>query len=667
MNEVSVSERINQLREQLRTHNYKYYVLAEPSISDYEYDQLLNELIKLESEHPEFITPDSPSQRVGSDLTKEFPPFEHKYQMLSLANTYSEDELIAFDKRVKNGLNIDKDIEYVTELKIDGVSISIHYRNGIFYKAATRGDGRVGEDITNNIKTIRSIPLKVNTDITFEVRGEVFMPLDGFAKMNEERALSGEKLFANPRNATAGSIKLQDPKIVAARPLDIFTYYFLSEEKELKSQSEGLELLKELGFKINPNYAVCSNIYEVINFCEKWDQKRAELPYETDGIVIKVNSVEYQKALGSTAKSPKWAVAYKFSAKQATTKLKKITWQVGRTGIVTPVAELEPIFLAGSTISRATLHNIDEIKRKDIREGDFVLIEKGGDVIPKVVGVDLTKRSIDSTPVEIPSECPVCHSRLIKPESEVAIYCENSKCPAQIKGRIIHFASKGAMDIEGLGEAIIDQFVDLGYLNSYADIYSLFEYEFELKSLEGFGEKSIEKLLASIENSKAQPFYRVLFALGIRFVGSGVARKLANGFGSIDELINATAEELEELDEIGPRISNSVIRFLHDTVNLELINRLKKAGLKFKTDKTPQFEQKLSGNTFVLTGTLEKMTRKEAEERIISLGGKPTSSVSKKTSYLIVGENPGSKLEKAKKLGVKILTEDEFIKLINLD
>ena len=666
MNE-SVSERINQLREQLRTHNYKYYVLAEPSISDYEYDKLLNELIELETKHPELITPDSPSQRVGSDLTKEFQPFEHKYQMLSLANTYSEDELIAFDKRVKSGLNIDEDIEYVTELKIDGVSISIHYRNGVFYKAATRGDGRVGEDITNNIKTIRSIPLKVNTDLTFEVRGEVFMPLDGFKRMNEERALSGEKLFANPRNATAGSIKLQDPKIVATRPLDIFTYYFLSEEKELKSQSEGLELLGELGFKINPNYEVCSNINEVIQFCEKWDQKRAELPYETDGIVIKVNLVEYQKALGSTAKSPKWAVAYKFSAKQAVTKLKKITWQVGRTGIVTPVAELEPIFLAGSTISRATLHNIDEIKRKDIREGDFVLIEKGGDVIPKIVGVDLSKREANSVEVDIPTECPVCHSKLVRPEGEVAIYCENSKCSAQIKGRITHFASKGAMDIEGLGEAIIDQFVDLGYLNSYADIYTLSKFEFELKSLEGFGEKSIEKLFASIENSKTQPFHRVLFALGIRFVGSGVARKLANGFGSIDELINASAEDLEKLDEIGPRISNSVIRFLHDPVNLELISRLKEAGLRFEAEKTPQFNQKLSGNTFVLTGTLEKMTRKEAEEKIISLGGKPTSSVSKKTSYVIVGENPGSKLEKAEKLGVKILTEDEFIKLISLD
>lgn len=663
----SVSEKINELRERLRTHNYKYYVLAEPSISDYEYDKLLNELIELENEHPELITPDSPSQRVGSDLTKEFKSFQHKFQMLSLANTYNEDELLAFDKRVKNGLNIDEDIEYVAELKIDGVSISIHYRNGIFYKAATRGDGRVGEDITNNIKTIRSIPLKVNTDLSFEVRGEVFMPLDGFSRMNEERALSGEKLFANPRNATAGSIKLQDPKIVAARPLDIFTYYFLSEERELKSQSEGLELLKKLGFKINPDYSVCSNISEVIDFCDKWDQKRAELPYETDGIVVKVNLVKYQKALGSTAKSPKWAVAYKFSAKQAVTKLKKITWQVGRTGIVTPVAELEPIFLAGSTISRATLHNVDEIKRKDIREGDFVMIEKGGDVIPKIVGVDLSKRDTDSVTVEIPAECPVCHSKLVKPENEVAIYCENSKCSAQIKGRIIHFASKGAMDIEGLGEAIIDQFVDLGYLNSYADIYSLSDYESELKSLEGFGEKSIEKLFASIENSKAQPFHRVLFALGIRFVGSGVARKLADGFGSIDRLMSSTSEELEKLDEIGSRISNSVIRFLNDPINLDLINRLKEAGLKFETEKLPQIDKKLSGNTFVLTGTLEKMTRKEAEEKIISLGGKPTSSVSKKTSYVVVGENPGSKLEKAEKLGVKILAEDEFIKLINLD
>ena len=663
----SVFEKINEIREQLRLHNYKYYVLAEPSINDSEYDRLLNELIQLENKHPELITPDSPSQRVGSDLTKTFSEFQHNSPMLSLANTYNEDELLAFDKRVKNGLSISDDVEYVAELKIDGVSISIHFVNSVLHNGATRGDGKVGENITNNIKTIRSIPLRVETESSFEIRGEVFMPLSGFARMNEERALSGEKLFANPRNATAGSLKLQDPKVVAARPLDIFTYYILSEELKIKSQSEGLAQLKEFGFKTNPNYSVCANINEVIDFCREWDKKREDLPYETDGIVIKVNSAEYQEILGSTAKSPKWAVAFKFSAKQTVTKLNKITWQVGRTGIITPVAELEPIFLAGSTISRATLHNFDEIKRKDIREGDLVKIEKGGDVIPKIVGVDLSKREADAEIVKIPTECPVCQSKLVNPEDEVAIYCENSKCSAQIKGRITHFASKGAMDIDGLGEAIIDQFVDLDYLNSYADIYSLSNYEAELKTLDGFGEKSVEKLFLSIENSKNQPFHRVLFALGIRFVGAGVARKLADGFGSIDELINSTADKLEELDEIGPRISNSVIRFFGDPINLDLINRLKTAGLQFKTEESSRVNQKLNGNTFVLTGTLVKMTRKDAEEEIISLGGKSTSSISKNTSYLIVGENPGSKLEKATNLGVKILTEEEFIKLITLN
>lgn len=660
----SVYEKINEIREQLRDHNYKYYVLAEPSIDDSEYDRLLKKLIQFENQHLELITPDSPSQRVGSDLTKTFSEFQHNSPMLSLANTYNEDELLAFDKRVKNGLNISEDIEYVTELKIDGVSISIHYVDGVLQNAATRGDGRVGEDITNNIKTIRSIPLKAKTQLSFEIRGEVFMPLSGFARMNEERELNGEKLFANPRNATAGSLKLQNPKIVATRPLDIFTYYILSEERRIKSQSEGLAKLTEFGFKTNPNFSLCANINDVIDFCRKWDKKREDLPYETDGIVIKVNSTEYQKFLGSTAKSPKWAVAFKFSAKQAVTILNKITWQVGRTGVVTPVAELKPIVLAGSTISRATLHNVDEIIRKDIREGDFVKIEKGGDVIPKIVGVDHSMQEARSEILKIPTECPVCHSKLVNSENEVAIYCENSKCSAQIKGRITHFASKGAMDIDGLGEAIIDQFVDLDYLNSYADIYSLSNYEDELKTLDGFGEKSVEKLFSSIEDSKNQPFYRILFALGIRFVGAGVARKLADGFGSIEKLVGSSADELGELDEIGPRISNSIIRFFGDSINLELINRLKTARLRFKTEESSKINQKLRENSFVLTGTLVKMTRKDAEDKIISLGGKSTSSVSEKTSYLVVGENPGSKLVKAEKLGIDILTEEEFIKLV---
>ena len=663
----SVLQKINHIRGLLRDYNYRYYVLAESEISDLEYDNLLDELVKLEKLYPEYITSDSPSQRVGSDLTKTFPQFEHKVQMLSLANTYNEDDLLAFDKRVKNGLNITGPVEYVAELKIDGVSVSIHYHNGLLFKAVTRGDGKVGEDITTNIKTIRSIPLKAGSELTFEVRGEVFMPLEGFSKMNEERNLNEEKLFANPRNSTAGTLKLQDPRIVATRPLDIFTYYFLDENSELVSQNEGLSKLKELGFKTNPHYSVCSNISEVIEFCNEWDYKRKDLPYETDGIVIKVNLFEYQNILGNTAKSPKWAVAYKFSAKQTETKLNKISWQVGRTGVITPVAELESVFLAGSTISRATLHNIDEIQRKDIREGDYVIIEKGGDVIPKVVSVDLSQRGEDSKVIEIPKECPICSSTLFNQEKEVAIYCENNNCSAQIKGRITHFASKGAMDIDGLGEAIIDQFVDLGYLKSYADIYTLYKYETELKTLEGFGIKSIENLFSSIEKSKKQPFHRLLFALGIRFVGAGVARKLVDAFGSIDKILNSTVDEMELIDEIGPSISNSLIRYFNDSTNIVLINKLKDVGLNFTSNMRPKVSQKLHGNTFVLTGSLVKMTRREAEEKIISVGGKPSSSVSKKTNYLVAGENPGSKLEKAKKLGIKILTEEELIKLLNLD
>ncbi|MEN8193074.1 MAG: NAD-dependent DNA ligase LigA [Bacteroidota bacterium] len=661
----SISDRIDEIKEQLRTHNYKYYVLSEPSISDFEYDELLTELIQLENENPELLTLDSPSQRVGSDITKSFPEFKHNAPMLSLSNSYDEAELLAFDKRIKSGLNTTDEIEYVNELKIDGVSISIHYENGIFQKAVTRGDGRVGEEITNNVKTIRSIPLSIKSNLSFEVRGEVFMPIEGFKRMNEQRELNGEKLFANPRNATAGSLKLQDPSIVYERPIDIFSYYYLSEEVELKSQSEGLKKLVELGFKVNPHYSISSNIQEVIAFCRNWDKKREDLSYETDGIVIKVNSIDSQKRLGTTAKSPKWAIAYKFNAKQAVTKLNKITWQVGRTGIITPVAELEPILLAGSTISRATLHNIDEIKRKDIRENDIVVIEKGGDVIPKVVSVDLSSRPENSQQIKIPAKCPVCQSALIKNEDEVAVFCENGNCSAQIKGRITHFASKGAMDIDGLGEAIIDQFVDQGYINSFADIYTLSRFESELKMLDGFGDKSIEKLLFSIEESKKQPFHRVLFALGIRFVGDGVARKIVDGLNSVDKIMKASTEELEKLDEIGPSISNSIYRYFRDPINLELIQKLKDAGLNFKIEHSSIMESKLTGNIFVLTGTLVKMTRNEAKEKIILLGGKPTSSVSKNTDYLVIGNNPGSKYEDAKRLNVRTLTEEEFIKLIN--
>ena len=664
-------QRIEELRELIREHDYNYYILAQPVISDYEFDQLLNELIKLEKENPQFISPDSPTQRVGSDLTKEFKSVQHKIPMLSLSNTYNENELIDFDRRVREGLPKNEKVEYVCELKIDGLSVSLRYINGKLDVAATRGDGTVGEDVTNNVKTIRTIPLvikkqtklKLNLD-QFEVRGEVFMELEAFEKLNEERELNGEKTFANPRNSSAGTLKLQDPQLVAKRPLQIFVYYLFSEKDELTSQSENLVLLGDLGFRINKNYRVCNSIEDVLQFCKEWEEKRNELPYEIDGVVIKVNSLRQQKILGTIAKSPRWAVAYKFKAKQANTKLNNITWQVGRTGTLTPVAELEPVFLAGSTISRATLHNIDEIKRKDIREGDWVVIEKGGDVIPKVVSVDLSKRTKDSAEVKVPSNCPVCGSKLFRSEEEVAIYCENNLCPAQVKGRISHFASRGAMDIEGLGEALINLFVDLNFLKDYSDIYDLKEKRNELIQIERLGEKSIDNLLSAIETSKKKPFNKVLFALGIRYVGSGAANKLADHFLTLEQLSSASEEEIESVHEIGSSISKSVKRFFANTQNKKIIERLKKAGLNLAGEKKVNESNLFEGKSFVLTGTLSSMSRENAKEIIQRHGGAVISAVSKNTSYVVAGDSPGSKLDKAQKLGIPVLSEEQFLEMI---
>jgi len=664
-------QRIEELRELIREHDYNYYILAQPVISDYEFDQLLNELIELEKENPQFITPDSPTQRVGSDLTKEFKSVQHKIPMLSLSNTYNENELIDFDRRVREGLPKNEKVEYVCELKIDGLSVSLRYINGKLDVAATRGDGTVGEDVTNNVKTIRSIPLVIKKQAKqklnlnqFEVRGEVFMELEAFKKLNEERELNGEKTFANPRNSSAGTLKLQDPQLVAKRPLQIFVYYLFSEKDELTSQSENLILLGDLGFRINKNYRVCNSIEDVLQFCNEWEEKRNELPYEIDGVVIKVNSLKQQKILGTIAKSPRWAVAYKFKAKQANTKLNNITWQVGRTGTLTPVAELEPVFLAGSTISRATLHNIDEIKRKDIREGDWVVIEKGGDVIPKVVSVDLSKRTKDSAEVKVPSNCPVCGSKLFRSEEEVAIYCENNLCPAQVKGRISHFASRGAMDIEGLGEALINLLVDLNFLKDYSDIYDLKEKRNELIQIERLGEKSIDNLLSAIETSKKKPFNKVLFALGIRYVGSGAANKLADHFLTLEKLSSASEEEIESVHEIGSSISQSVKRFFANTQNRKIIERLKKAGLNLAGEKKINESNLFEGKSFVLTGTLSSMSRENAKEIIQRHGGAVVSAVSKNTSYVVVGDSPGSKLDKAQKLGIPVLSEEQFLEMI---
>lgn len=667
----TVEKRIEELKEKIRDLDYNYYVLSESKVSDYEYDQLFKELKKLEEENPHLITNDSPTQRVGSDLTKDFLPVKHSTPMLSLANSYDESELFDFDKRIKNILKINSDIEYVTELKIDGLSISLVYEKGKFKQAATRGDGQTGEDVTNNVKTIKTVPLKVNSSkfpipSKFEVRGEVFIEIKEFVKLNQMRENYGLKTFANPRNLASGTLKLQDPKEVASRPLNIFLYYIFSEDLNIGSQYNAFKYLSDFGFKINENYKLCRNILEVIDYCRFWDKNRSSLPFETDGIVVKVNSFELQKKLGSVAKSPRWAIAFKFAAQKASTKLIKVTWQVGRTGTITPVAELEPVFLAGSTISRATLHNKDEILKKDIREGDVVFVEKGGDVIPKITGVNLEKRSEQSKKITLPLTCPICNEPLYFPQDEVAIYCINNLCPGQIKAKIENFASRGAMDIEGLGASLINQLVNLGYLKSYVDIYDLKNKRKELITIERMGEKSINNLLGAIEKSKNQPFERLLFGLGIRFVGIGVAKKLVKQFNNIEKIIAATQEQLESIPEIGPRIAESLIKFFSDEKNLKIIQQLKNYGLKFSIEESISDSKPLEGLNFVLTGTLIKYSRENAKELIEKFGGRVNSSVSSKTNYVIAGENAGSKLKKAEELGVKIIDENEFENLLGI-
>jgi len=670
-----IEKEIKSLRESIRSHDYNYHVLADPIISDIEYDRLLKQLEKLESAHPEFITKDSPTQRVGQDLTKEFKPVQHKVPMLSLANTYNEKELYDFDRRVKDALGNKEKVEYIVEFKIDGASVSLNYINGVLNTAATRGDGTVGEEITNNVRTMKSIPLRLHPNKStryklndIEVRGEIFMNIKDFEKLNRERGKKGERLFANPRNSAAGTLKMLDPKEVAKRPLNNFTYTLISPGDNLNTHEENLEILNRLGFKINQNYVKCNSIESVIETSHKFESIRNSLDYEIDGAVIKVNSIAQQEKIGNIAKSPRWAVAFKFKAKQVFTKINKIVWQVGRTGAVTPVAELEPIFLAGSNISRATLHNIDEIQRKDIREGDKVVIEKGGDVIPKVVAVVLSGRKKGSKRVRAPQKCPVCKTQLFRPESEVAYYCENTKCSAQIKGKIEHFASRDAMDIEGLGEALIDIFVERKFLKSYADIYNLYKLKEKLIAIERLGEKSIENLLKAIEESKKKPFDKVLFAIGIRYVGAGVARKLAYNIKSIDNLINSSEEELIEIEDIGESIAKSVKQFFSNRNNLDMIGRLKAEGLNFNLieERTRLVKDNFfSGKTFVLTGKLEKYTREEAGENINRLGGKLTSSISKNTDFLIAGDKAGSKLTKARNLGIDVLTENDMLKYFN--
>ncbi|HWA05290.1 MAG TPA: NAD-dependent DNA ligase LigA, partial [Ignavibacteria bacterium] len=576
--------------------------------------------------------------------------------------------LYEFDKRIKNLLKGER-YKYVCELKFDGIAVSLTYKNGLFVQGATRGDGIRGDNITANLKTVRAIPLQLDKKIDIEVRGEVFFMLKDFFRINEEQEAEGKLRYANPRNTAAGSLKLKDSREVASRKLNMFCYNMRfineAEQKKLRSHSANLDLLRSLKFPVNNYTKIADSISDVKAFCSDIEAKRDSLPYEIDGVVIKLDSLEQQSKVGAIAKSPRWAIAYKFKAKQATTKLKSITLQVGRIGTITPVAELEPVFLAGSTISRATLHNSDEIERKDIREGDYVKIEKGGDVIPKVVEVVLEKRPKTSRPFKMPEKCPVCGTTLHRPEGEANYYCTNSICPAQVQGRMEHFVARTAMDIEGLGFQILEKFIQLGYLKDITDIYKLNGKVKELKSLERFGDKSIDNILNSIERSKERPFEKVLYAIGIRHVGDRTARVLAKHFKSVDNIITASKEEIESIHEIGPRIAESVYDFFHTKSNLQMIEKLRKAGLSFEMEVTANGSNKLEGLTFVVTGTLEKYKREEVEELIETLGGKAASSVSKKTSYVLAGAEAGSKLKKAESLGVRVIDETEFDKMIS--
>ncbi|MGB9773484.1 MAG: NAD-dependent DNA ligase LigA [Bacteroidota bacterium] len=663
---ASIAERIEKLRNEIREHDYRYYVLAQPTISDYEYDQLMRELEELERQHPELITPDSPTQRVGGQPTKEFPTVTHTTPMLSLANAYTIEEIRDFDRRVHSLLGKEP-VHYTAELKFDGVAISLKYQNGVFVRGATRGDGVQGDEITNNLKTIRSIPLRLRAIednlLDIEVRGEAIMWKEDFLKLNEEREQAGEKLFANPRNAAAGTLKLQDPKLVAERSLHFFAYYLLTEKARLKSQYENLQILKRLGFPVNEYARLCRSIEEVIEFWSEWQEKRDTLPYDIDGVVIKVDSLQQQRTLGSVAKNPRWAIAFKFTARKEQTILRDIVLQVGRLGTITPVALLKPVFLGGTTVSRATLNNEDYIRKLDVRIGDTVIVEKGGDVIPKITGVVAEKRPRGLKPFVMPMKCPECGYKLYRPEGEANYYCENPECPAQVRGRIEHFASRGGMDIEGLGEAVIDQLVKVGLLKTYADIYQLHKHREKLMSLERWGEKSVQNLLDAIEKSKRQPFSRVLYALGIRHVGAGVARVLAEHFHSIDELRKADLTTLTAIPEIGPKIAESIVRFFRDRRNLEIVEQLREANVRLSVERRAA-RGPLSGKIYVITGTLSRYTREEAKQLIEAKGGTVASSISKHTTALIVGESPGSKLDKAKELGVPTMSEEEFEALI---
>lgn len=679
MKKEEAKKRIDQLCHLLQEHNYNYYVLAQPTISDYDFDQLMKELERLEAEFPEFIRPDSPTKRVGGEPTKDFPSVRHKYPMLSLSNSYSLEEIKAFDARVQKLTGFE--VEYVCELKYDGLSISLTYENGLLIQAVTRGDGVQGDDVTNNVKTIRSIPLRLRGDFPeqLEIRGEILMPHKEFERLNREREEIGENPFANPRNAAAGSLKMQDPAEVAKRKLDAFLYYIPHELPGITTHYEALQYARTLGLKISSNIAICKNINQIMEFINDWEQGREHLPYDIDGIVIKVNDIALQQKLAFTAKNPRWAIAYKFKAERVETLLLSIDYQVGRTGAVTPVANLKPVLLAGTTVKRASLHNADIIAQLDVRIGDTVYVEKGGEIIPKIVGVNLNKRPAGAQKVQFIQNCPECGTPLTQKEGEAAHYCPNEDtCPPQIKGKLEHFISRKAMNIDSLGEGKIEMLYDHGLVKNVADLYDL-TYDMILgleKVIPGeagkkpkrirFREKTAQNIIRGIEQSKQVPFPRVLYALGIRYVGETVAKKLAASFKTIDQIMAASYDSLVAVEEIGEKIAQSVILFFQKPAHREMVDRLKVKGLQMAVVETENnFPALLEGKSFVVSGLFERHSRNEIKALIEQYGGKNLSAISSKTDFVLAGANMGpAKKEKAEKLGIPLLSEEEFEKML---
>ncbi|MEM8762765.1 MAG: NAD-dependent DNA ligase LigA [Bacteroidota bacterium] len=660
-------QQITALREELREHNHNYYILDRPTISDYEFDMKLKELQALEEAHPEFHDPTSPTLRVGGEVTKNFDTIQHEHRMYSLDNSYSKEDLEDWEKRIQRILG-DVPVEYTCELKYDGASISLTYEEGVLVRAVTRGDGFQGDDVTTNIKTIRTVPLQLKGDYPskFDIRGEIILTLEGFAEMNKERLANGEEPYMNPRNTASGSLKLQDSALVAKRPLECLLYNLAGENLGVTSQIDALDKAREWGFKVPTVAKLCKSIDEVLEFVSYWDVHRHDLPYETDGVVVKVNTLRYQDELGYTSKAPRWAMAYKFKAEQVSTTLHKITYQVGRTGAITPVANLEPVLLAGTTVKRASLHNADQIEKLDIREGDTVFVEKGGEIIPKIIAVDFTQRASGLTPTQYATHCPECQTPLVRKPGEAQHFCPNETgCPPQITGRIQHFISRKAMDIEGMGSETVELLFKEGLIGNYADLYTLTKEQ--VVPLERMAEKSAENLVSGVAASKAIPFERVLFGLGIRYVGETVAKKLAKAYKNIDALQQASEDELVAVDEIGQRIAESVVQFFSEPKNIETVARLKSYGLQFSLSEEQLEGQtdKLKGQTFVVSGVFETISRNDLKKMIEDNGGKVGSSISSKTSFLVAGANMGpSKKTKAETLGVPIISEEDFLKKV---